>query len=490
MEKLELVKYLFSLNADEWEKFDLYLQSPYFTRKKLPLLLFRFLKTYSDRIVDRSQPLPKISRAAAYEQLYPGEPYRGQRLRRVSMELKGLLINFIALEGKHFLPQELEKEYAVRKHLLDRGELDLYADRMKFGNEHSLPQPYHALHHFGSMILGRLQNEYFIHSGQPSDSLAEVIEGLDQYYLVSRLELGTSMINKERIYQKPHKYTFSEEIQSMVLSPEGQNWAMVQLWWHVWLLQQPGQGDRAMDFLDRYFLKEGMEIPKGQMRQIRGFMMNYLNWSMEEGEEKYLRLWWLLRDMLIEGTLYAEGKINTALFRASIRSACLAGEWKWASNFIRDHGVNLKGREVSEHLKLFQALVEFYAGNPGKALMATQAIRFKTVRNEIYLKVLQVMCAFEIGEEMEFFRRAEAFRKYVARGEDLGEKFAVRNARFVRLILRIGKSRFHQQSPLASLKQDIMGENVAEKYWLSRMYEKYIPGTTSGHPHDGGSRFI
>lgn len=473
MEKLELVQYLFSLQNEEWERFELYLQSPYFTRKKLPLVLFRYLRTFANENGDGPSPT-RISKQEAFEQIYPGEPFKAQRLRRVSMELKGLLIDFIALEAKQILPKDLEKEYAVRKHLLDRGKLRLYAERRDAGGDRALPQPFHSFYHFGKMVLERLHNEYFIHSGRPIDSLPVVIDHLDQYYLSSRMELWSSMINKERIYRQPHEYTFSEEVTGMILSTKGEKWSGVRLWWQIWLLHQPGKGRDAIEFLDRFISKKGAEIPLGQLRQIRGFMMNYLNWSMAEVEEKYLRLWWLLRDMLDEGTLYSEGKITTTLFRATVRSACLAGEWKWARDFLQHHGSNFKGEEVDKQLTLFRALVEFYSGDPEKALAQTHTIRFKAVRNEIYLKVLQVMCVFEMGDEVDFFRRAEAFRKYVVKGEDFGKKFAMRNVNFVRLILRIGKSRFHGQSPLPSLEEGIAGKYVAEQYWLKKMFEKWV----------------
>lgn len=465
MEKSKLVRYLFTLTQSEWARFELFLHSPYFNRKKLVVELFNFLKPFR-KGWQWGEELPEISREKAFAALYGQEEFRRQRLRRVAMELMELLLEFIAQEGPKALPENFLREFSVQKHLLDRGNMDMYQERREELDPKDLNGDFNSMGHLLKMFMGRLHNEYFIHAGQPEDSIEEVVSNLDRFWMGSRLEMWTSMANRQQIYSSEHEFTFEKEFVAMLNSETAINWSTTQLWRNLFQLQREEKNEEVVRGLEMFLSRNSAILPLAELRQVRGFMLNHLNRTEVESRAKYQKLWLLLKAMLEEGTLYAQGKINSPLFRATVRAACLSGNWTWATNFLHEHGANLKGKEREEQLELFHAMADFHAGLFNNARKRLAKIRFKSIRNEVYLKSLQIMCVYELEFEEDFFRKIEAFRKYVFRAESLGEKFSRRYLLFIRLGRRLGKTKFLKKELRPGLAQEISREKTAEAYWL------------------------
>lgn len=467
MENSFLVQLMQRLEPEELDRFALYLHSPYFNRGQLPVRLFEFLRARVESQTDK--PLASIAPEEASNVLYPGQEYVAQRLRRVRMELTHHLENFLALEATPFAPKQLIREFALRKQLLDKGLLELYEKRIR-------KKPVETSHYqvretLVEIFLKIQHNEYFIHAGKPDDTLEDAISSLDQFYLGLRLELSTSMINKERIYKRKHTYSFPNLISEMVSSSEALEWDNVHLWQNVYQLHFPETGPRSFSYLNDFLAARKELLPPPQLRQIRGFMLNYINRTIES-KEKYLQIWDLLKKMLEEGTLYSHGKINANMFRAVIRSACYSGSVDWAEDFLESYGPLLKGEEPKEQLELFGAMVSFFSGRTQAALGKVNRIHFRSDRDETYLKALQLMCTYKLKQEDDFFRLGDAFRKYLTDRKGMGDRFNRLYYEFNHQLNRMGKVKFYGKTLPSKLEDDILKNEVAEKIWLLQELEE------------------
>lgn len=467
MEKSQLVQYLKSMSIKERGRFSQYLHSPYFNRGALVIQLFEYLCSCLEEPVTKRSDLLSIKEV--FKRLYPREDFVPQRLRRVRMELNQHLENFFVLESSPVAPASLIREFGLRQQLLDRGLLELYQKRKC--KKSVSPSQFQVRETLLEMFLEVQMNEYFIHSGSPEDTLEHAISLLDQFYLGFRLELLTSMINKERIYGRKHSFIFMDLVSRMIDTEGAHQSDNVKLWWHVFQLHSQDHATPSFSYLSDFLLGPKNVLPLQQLRQIRGFMLNHIN-RTTESKNKYILIWQLLKTMLEEGTLYVKEKINANMFRATIRSACYAGQLDWAEEFLKSHGPSLKGDESIQQIELLEAMISFFRGNEFVAITKIHTIRFRTVRNETYLKTLQLMCVYQLSMDEDFFRLNEAFRKYLSYNNSMGNNFSMLFQEFNQQLHRLGKARFHGTTLPGDIEEKLKGKKAAEKMWLLQQLGK------------------
>ena len=464
MEKSNLVVYLFLLSPDEMARFRHFLSSPFHNKGELPIQLFDFLKEEYDQW-EQGTPIPAIPLPKAYEALYGKTEFKGQRLRRVKMELLRLLTSFIhLLDDRPFHP-DFSQEYHLRKFLLDRGGLQLFQKRSsKPANFPVTPDLLDPTQHWEGFQMGLLNYEYCIHAGIPTDDMESTLDHFDQYYFASKLRLWASILNREKGYDQKHQLKLVDETLRILESPIAKNWKTAHLWKHVLGLVRGDNASVSYQNLEEMLLNE--RLPRRELRQVRGFMYNYLNSEKKGGVETYRNLWKLLKTMLEEGTLHSNDRINGPFFRATIFNACLAGESTWAGEFLDRYGQDLKGAEVERENEYFRLHIAFFQGRFGEVSKWARQLKFKSKRFEIYLRALQLKAAYELDEVDDFFRLGNAFQKYLASKQEPASQFVKRYVLFIKLVQKLGWARFDRRSLPESFAEELPELGTAERAWL------------------------
>lgn len=467
-----LLQLLSTFEEKDWNDCRNFLLSPIYNQKKLPVRLFELYAKEAHRWKELTTLeggwQKALSHHRIWESLYPGQAYRDQRLRRVAMELKQLLQAFAQTRTQGNVLKELEKDLDLLQFLLERNALDLFVQQISKTDKKVAQLPFRdGSFHLLRLRLEKIRNDYSIRNHQTSDSFELVSEELDAYFLAGKLETFCSMLTRQKRFSKSYTLGFEQEVLLMARQMSADKFPSVAIWLAMYDLERGLINPQQFEELSSMVESLKTKLPAVQLRQVRGYMFNFLaRKNVPATRYGYARMFSLCQQMLDEGTLHFAGRITGPFFRAYAHSACLAGEVEAAQEFLTTEGPNLAGGNREELLAYFQLMTAFFQQKYRFVLGKIAQNKFSTSRYEIQARVLQLQSWFELGEDDAYLRGVAAFRKYLSRKEFEGERFTLGLRAFARLGERLGKLEFLGMGSPAQLEKDVQAVATSERLWL------------------------
>jgi hypothetical protein len=462
MQNTQFLLWLRTLRAEDMQPFSRYLQQPQNAGKKLAGTFFEYLRLYQDAWRDQEQIVsPHLKEAAIHAHLYPGESIKTQRLRRLMMELRDMIEAFGASTVRTYIRPHLDTELRTLRYLLERNS-PLFVQRLDTFSLQLEAEEFSEDLAWARMSLEQLRNEYLIHRLSPTDTFEQQLDGLDEYYLMLKLETWASMRTREYQYKQQHNYPFAEEIDRMA-SAIGKTKPMVALWRAIFamvsIVDAPALFQAAVEALE--VVKPRLQIM--MLRQVRGYMFNALMRTRQTDNLPFFqRLHELLDTMLAEGTLHLpDGRISHPFFLSYVRAACLSANPSKASLFIQQHndtqGVshNLVSADPAGLIGYCNALTAYALGELLQSWKLLRTLKSHDPRTDAHIRMLHVQIAYVMDKEDDFFRLNDALRKFLARHPALGERFQSLVKKFTQFADSLARVRFAHNKASSNLLQRI-----------------------------------
>lgn len=469
------IHWLQLLGPEDLPAFRRFLHSPDHVAKRLPIALFDYLIRYEPSWRNDLTP-PELEEKAIYHHLYPGEPHKPQRLRRVSMELRQLIEKFASEAQSPILRAELDSGLRVMQFMLHRNSPLFLEQAASFEAKlEALPMADDLP--LARMQLGWLRNEYHLHRQSSQDMLGDILIHLDRYYLIQKLAIWTSMRSKELSHTATHYYPNYEAV--MALAATHLNDPQVALWYSLFALMADVHDPVLLQQAQASLAQVGQHIVKQQLRQARGYIFNALISNLDQDDPAhYQRLFEFLVEMRQEGTLHLpDGRMSQPFFLAFVRSATLAGQALAALEFVQAESPSLATDDPDGVLGYAQALVHFHLGNHESAWKLAIGLKPNSVRIEIYLRILQVKIAYTLSEEDQFFRHTDSLRKFLRRHQHLGHRIQLHTTAFAQFAEALGRARFGHTARTPHLRS-IQTKPTAERHWLLKELQALTPPRT------------
>jgi hypothetical protein len=475
MAQLEVFSLLLTLQDSDHDAFLAYWAHPARQEKKLAFHLYTWLQAHP--AAWKGQRIPAETRAlfeTIYPELYPGKVFKPQRIRRVLMELKEVLEDFLAQHMPPLIDPHLDRELRLLQYLLSRGAHKLFLERhasfQRYLETQAMLAPETLLARFW---LEEKHNEYLIHHSGSHDTFEALNDALDSFYLSRKLENFAAMRARERYHPQKHSYALEAELFGMLAQPGIQAQDLPRLWQAIYQMQA-GSGSVEAYEEARHVL--GVLQPRLSaitLRQVYGYLFNYLVTRPDtDSLAHYVRLWELLRQMLSAGTLHMpDGRMTSPFFLQTLRVSCLAGQHTWAADFVAQVRGDLLKDQAADLLAYAEVLIGFYAGEAAKSWQRCLTFRPKDQRLETYTRILQVQLAYTLDKEDEFSRIVESLEKFIRRCTPLGARFMELVMEFARLSARIGNVRFGSGKLPKGLSEHLHARDTAEKLWLLEQLE-------------------
>lgn len=473
MAQLEIFGLFQTLQDDDHDAFQAFWVHPARQEKKLPFRLYGWLRAHP--AAWQGQRSPAETQALfteIYPVLYPGEPFKPQRIRRVLMELKDILVDFLAQHTPPQIDPHLDRELRLLQYLLSRDAEKLFLDRLADLEAYLDRQAELAPETFLARFwLEEKRNEYLVQHNQPRDTFEALNDALDSFYLSRKLENFAAMRAREHSHR--HTYALADELFAMLAQPGMQDQALLRLWQAIYQMQREPDAVQAYEDARQSLAVLQPRLPAITLRQVHGYLFNHLVARPDNDTRAYYeRLWELLRQMLTAGTLHMpDGRMTPPFFLQTLRAACLGGQHIWAAGFVAQVKRDLFKDHAEELLTYADMLIGFYNGEPEKSWQRSLTFRPKDLRLEAYTRILQVQLAYHLEKEDEFTRMVESLEKFIQRSEPLGARFIELVAGFARLAARIGHVRFDGGRLPKALATQVHQRDAAEKLWLIAQVE-------------------
>jgi hypothetical protein len=468
MVNTKLVSLLKSLDAAEFRKLHLFLQSPYYNRNQSVIDLYTCLRKYYPKFDS-----PRLEKEAVFRQLFPDRPFNMNSLRKLMSALTQLVEEYLlTLEygQERFLKKRLLAGIYGRRNLFDlfqKSNLELIAEL------HAAPcrsQDYYAQ-------LFHLNREMFFYPATDrktsgKELLEQAMENLDSYYTLTKLQLSAEMRTRENILAEKHSIRFLEEI----VRESRQSFASKNLLNLVYLnildLHQGSDDPALFPSAIALFRKIIPGIDRLEQQTILHHLLNHCVRLINLGQTQRRQELFELYKLGIEFDLLIENnQITEITFSNIVATGASMQAFEWTKDFISNYAVFLN-EEVREDINALSiALLHFNKMEYDETIEALLRCSFSDILNLLKSRCLLLRTYYEkflIDDSFYFFLidQANAFEKSIRRNKKIAKGKTRGYLNFIRFTKKIAQCRFRHKNTGELQQQLHAEETVSYKGWL------------------------
>lgn len=486
MIKTKFLRLLATLDKEELKKFGQFITSAYYNTRNQPIQLFQYLMEnyatwhpiyldYQDSGTTKTQKLAlgiqlqkTISKKVIAEHLFPGERQNDPRMRRIIHYLKNLIDEFLyeiatKAEHAHYL-----RQITMLQHHLRRGELQLFEEQLAEVRARQKQTSFrdHQFYYYAYQVE-EVANDYLVRTAQNEDSFQEMTDYFDVYFLLNKLRLFCGMATRQKMFDMEYRYQMMDELIRYIEKSDFSTVPLIGIYYHILHLEQAKEDRWHFKQLEEMLQVNKVEISLGELRQIYGFMLNYLTReNRKPGQKMYKELFNLFRIMVEEGLIYINDKMRIPYFNVGMRAACRIGEFDWVEDFIYAHEDRLVGQNSQEVIDLSLLTVLHYRGEYEAVLKRIDTLRFQNSRLQVLRRILKLQTLYESSATQEFFQLTDAFKRFIKSKQEIGTVAFTYFSNFVSFTERLGRVKFDLKPLKNGLAEEIQDSPTAEKDWL------------------------
>ena len=420
MQKSKLIKLLKTLNKEEFDRLSLFLKSPFHNTNPNITKLYGYIKKYQSDLNS-----PKLERTKVYSKIFPYKNFDANKMRKLMSAFTQCL--------QHYLVElELEREnFQKRKWLVKalghRNAFDLFEKETKIllGELENLP--YRDIHVYEKSLW--LKHDYYFHPltdkhHEPKIGIEDVMDDLDRFFVLAKLQFGSEMKNRERIYSKKYPIRLLEESIEIgdVFNKENPVFLFYK---NIFELYDPEKSKSAYENGKQLLTKHLKEISKDDQINILVSLRNYIIQKINSGLVSHFKDLLEIYKLGLElHIIINNNKIKEADFTNIVHAGCMQKEFDWTEKFINDYEKNLD-KSVREDAKILAlAILYFHSKNYDEAMNKLGQHQFVHPLYQLTTKTFLMRLWFEkFYENNDYYdfllAQLDAFEKYIRRNTSI-----------------------------------------------------------------------
>lgn len=483
MIKGNFIRLLVTLSDVEFRQFELFLHSPYFNTKAQPRLLLRELKQsrakWRPALLEgelEAESLHVLDKEFVAGQLFPGEPYKDTRMRRIISDTNKLLEKFIAQQARQAPEEQRHDDTSILRHHLRRGEHEIFERRMKKvkvreANTQFRDQDYY----FDAFQTEELNNQFRLSTGKKDDSFPYMLDMLDAFYVLSKLRYFCAMHTRGQILGRDYDFSFLDAIQTEIRSGRFDAFPLIRIYDGIFRLERGAAGQEDYRQIMTLIRANRVHIPGDELRQLFGFILNYLLRESRKPNRDFLgETFERLKEMLVEGFIYINDMIIAPYFSLILDLACKVEAYEWAESFIHVHADKLSHPEAAELVDYSLLLVWFHKGDYADVLQRIDRLKFKGTRNQLRRRSLKLRSLYQAGDAEGFLLMTDAFGKFIKSKSDVGVAARTHYLNFVRNAEKLGRIRFNLKAVPKGMREELEVQEMAYKEWVMEKLSELV----------------
>ncbi len=472
-----LIELLNTFSKRELEHFSSFVNCTYFNTDKYAMALLDVLIKQVIHQTDFDQAVQCI----VFKSIFPEKAAPKSAL---DIQQKSLLLakmNLLMRLAEQFLCNESLKNNAACRtellyaQLLERNQFFLFNRQLTKDEKTLDEQPAKGVDQYAHqfrMELGRLnylhQRGYIL----KEDNLPELIESLDVFYLLNKLNLHTTCITMTRaIAKKKYDYEPMKIAEQLMDLPQYTKYPLIRI------------HHRAIELLNTNKLKDYQEllqlldqysetIPVVDLNNFYKIAINFCSQKIVEGHSDfYQHAFDLYRIMDNKNLLLERNFMPAAKLKNIITLCCRLGQFEWAMDTIEKYRPHLEKKYADSIYHFNMGAVAFYQNNFKTALSHFIRVEKVNITYNINSRAMLLKSHYELDTEydertMRTFLMAERFVK-TNKSLRFEDKRAYRN--FIRLLMNLYRVR-HRASrvtPERLMEKLNNYDLISDKRWLA-----------------------
>ncbi|MEM8527807.1 MAG: hypothetical protein AAGG68_24410 [Bacteroidota bacterium] len=460
VESSKVYKVLKKCSKTELNRFQQFLESPYFNKREDLIILYQQLITTRSKAIDAVQLHHKITSRKVY---------KSQDLRLLLSYLYKHLERFLVHES-HYKQEENISSALQKIEIFQQLDLSQYALKNLEGAQKDLEQNTRRNADFFWEHYQLLEKRFEFSSVQnPSGEheFQRIVETLDFTFIAMKLRQSCQSLSHRSIY----KYRFKDQLMEWLIPyiEEQKLYEIpaIGIYYYVYLSLTNTEDDIYFEQLQNQFYQYSDLFPAKELRDIHLMLINYCVRQINEHNSSYLRTALsLYQHGLRNAYLIEKGILSRFTYSNIVKIGIRCGELEWIQQFVEDFKSNLEKQyyESTYHINL--ASIAYAKKEYRAALVYLQQYNFKNVILNFASKVLQMKIFYELGENEVLEAHLKAMEVFIKRKEVIGYHRESYN-NIIKFTRQLNTINIYDTRTLKELKSKI--ETVAvltEKNWL------------------------
>lgn len=458
MANTKIVTLLKTFSKAEINKFRDFISSPYFNKNKNVSLIGDAVLSYYPEFNSAD-----FNEENIYRMIFKGEKYDYFKIKNYISDLYQLAVTF--LKYKTFEKKDYENEISLLEELHDR-ELDLiYSQREKAVSKHLessaiKDENYYYLRH----QLGKINTLHykFKKTGYSFNQIQNEFDTFLDYSLVGLLRLYSKMLHNKNHGNVNFNMEMFNELWEYARDKDFEGNPSCQIYKQTILLELTKDENEYRKLLK---LKEKYDnnIPAEDMYYILNYMNSFAVHRLKLGDESYYHDRFLAMKEIIERDFVPSNNFLFPNFITTFSSACMAGEYSWAEDFMKKYQKAISPKEEAQNsLNYCMAFISYRKKEFDKALEYFSKTNFKLYLMKVMVKSYSLRIFYEQGMTEQVISSIDTFRHYLKSETLIAEDQKTAHYEFLKLI-----------SELQDLKlEGINKKNSAEIGLLKKRIDK------------------
>lgn len=463
MHNSKLVALLRTFRAADLRRFEDFLESPYFSKSASLLQLYRALKVAAPEFGPE-----KCDRYEVWERAHPGKPATEQD---IATEMNALLRQaeaFLGMEQyqQHESLRELHVLEAFERRPLEKNfRLQLKRIHQKLEGETARTEEHFWRRYQAAGIevremLNRQVRTY-------DANLQEMVDYLDDFYLISRLRLTCELINRQSILSGNYDTRLAGGLLAYLHNYDHEKVPTMAAYYMVLRLLIGEAGADSFERLSQLLVHDAKAFGDEAWRELFSYAQNYCIRQVRAGEAGYLgALLSLYRSALDSGNLLENGVLSAWKYKNIASVGLRLAEYDWVEEFIHRYKAKLP-EDLRENAYSYNlADLHYHRGEYEFALRNLLRVEFTDVFYSLDTRKMMLMIYFEQGETETMLSLISSFRLFLRRNQLISENNRRAYTHFVNLLHAIYRSANLPDASEKLLAQITATQPLVEEAWL------------------------
>jgi hypothetical protein len=468
-----------TFSEDEFRKFGLFINSPYFNREAIHIKFYGILKKYYPEFDNKNFDKEKV-----FAKLYPGKKYNDGVMRNILSAMLELGENFLAIEnlkaGEFNYNLGLMRELSIRK--LPK----LYERQEKKASEVLENTSKSDLYYFNkSMLINekrkhsiRQKSSLYLHD----EYLHEIAENNLIAFLISILRNYTQIANSNlKLFKFDYRLSFVNDTMETYLDNEVEKYKDI-----IYLNYFYNAFKLAKTEDEKYFyaLKEisndkSSSLSEESKSNIFSILTNYCYLKINKGELKFSREQFLLhKEQILRGQYLNESSstLNHIKYMSVAVTGLDAGEIEWVSDFIEKYKYQLDNNNRENTYNFSRALLFYHRKQYSDALDWAAKVKTDDLSYKHQLKSLYLKIYFDMNETEPFYSHVDSYKHFLMNQKHIPEitrDVIWSYVNFTKKLFDIKNNITEKDFELVKLKKELTeNKSMINKVWLLEKAEE------------------
>ena len=455
MIKSKAIEIINTLSNDELNEFRLFLDSPYFNRKKKILIMFDIIRSrFKD--FDKND----VSEEQVFGELFSGGKYSASFVRNLMSELltkckEFLVVNRIKKENfddNHSSLTLLDE--LNRRHLDNLFEIELRDQRSKFDRMKMDDQYFEALAKLESVNIAYYLFRSSMHKVSPH-IFKRAEYNFIQFLKLFEHDLMDISVNKtafnidtdKEIFPALARYIDTDGMLDTLAGYQSSGKEEIEIRLRLIKLGNGLEDDENYFRLKKLLLSRTGLYTNSEAANLFIKLKNYCGFRIYEGERKFYEEKFALGKKELELIKFNEdgvGPLHISIFLELVQFALHEKDVAYAEFVLETHSSSLEESRRKSVAGLAEAMICFEKGLFDQSLKFLSSVSPFNTLMKVSCKVLLIRLFYELAESESGISAIESFRHFLATSKDIGERRRSNLEVNLRIIRNLFRLRFNR----------------------------------------------